>query len=289
MWGLFLTKAVFTSDRWNYVRHHLHGASDAMASTEPLWRIIAPAIGDAFPSYMFEAASLITLGLVLLGMRLNRYPWPLVVVLAFSPGVTYFLTGALRQGFALGVFMVLLPFLKRRSRDGQLVLRWWIVVAAAIPAVLIHNSTVIAAAFLLACLFIHQFSRSPGMSQRFQLVIAVPSLVLVLATTEPTETAMAAVLLQLALLVGSFLWGPLRAPWMPMLSLFLALTAAGFLLTTTGVRVLLMIGLLAPLVMPRIGKWLAILGCVIYPLLQFGVLPGYGVEINRRNGVVLSE
>lgn len=274
-WIAYLNAAAFSEDRIFHTLALLYGEHH---KSEPLWGLLAPAIGALFPEYPFEAASTITLALLAVGLRLHDYrrgQWLVYLLLVFSPGVAYLLTNALRQGMAFGVFLVLLAFFRRNAaHPGASSYRLWAVLLWALPASLIHNAVAVAATYLLVSLWLVAHVNRGRSSQMWQIAIALLSIAFA-AVGRVGGTAAVVLALQLGMLVGSFLVPKLRDRSVPLLALYLSAVIAGFCLTSTGLRVVIMISLLAPVVMPQRGKYLAIAGCVFVPLFQYG---GFAIE-----------
>lgn len=269
-WNDYLGLTVLSDDRQFHTLSLVYGLHNP---TEPLWGYLAPLIGQTFPEEPFEAASLLTVLLLVAGMALNGWRLWAIVLLAFSPGVTYFLTNALRQGLALGLLLTLIGLTRSRRRPFA---SPWVIVLAASPVIFVHNAIAIAVVFILWMRWLALHAQQGRSSQKLQMLLAVGSVGVLgfgFARGGVGGTAMALFTAQALMLFGSFFLRSLRRPVVPLLAACVMAIAAGFLFTTTGLRVVTMISLLAPVVMR--GRWAMaapILGCWAYPLflLAFG-------------------
>jgi hypothetical protein len=270
-WGAFLNEQVFSDDR---VFHTLALETGMHNPTEPLWGIVAPAIGALFPDYPFEAISLLTLVLITVGLLLNRMPWPTFFLVSFSPGIAYLLTNATRQGFAVGAFLVLLG-IARRWFPSTTPYRWWMPILLAVPTGLIHNAMAIVAGYMVLSHLLLIRTRYGRRSQYLQLALTVFGSTLYLVgrgTAGGTGLALLAVMPMT--LAGSLVLKDLRSPLVPLVLAFMLVSAAGFILTPTGIRVLVMVSLIAFIAVPRRGGLLALAACWGYPLFLLAI----GVE-----------
>lgn len=267
VWADYLNENVYSTDRYFHTLYFTLGGSKP---TEPLWGIIAPLIGQVFPKYPFEAASAIVLVSVVAGMWRNRFGWLTVMILAFSPGVQYLLTNALRQGLAMGLFLCTVWLARRMSKRGvDAPATWQIVLLAGVPAVLIHNAMVIAIGYLVVSYLVLQHTARGWRSVSLQFALLGAAGVMALVVSEFGRVGGTAAWLltaQAALLALCVVFRPLRHPMMPMVAVFILAVASGFMFTPTGLRVVILISMAAPLVLLKRGSQLAVAGCWVYPL-----------------------
>lgn len=277
VWGNYLNETAFSRDRMFHTMAFLFGTE---RPTEPLWVIIAPVIGLIFGDQSFEAASMLTLCMITIGLMMHRLPMGLCTTLIFSPGVAYFLTNALRQGFAVGVFLLLLSQFKvKRNPIIKHPFRWSWVLLATMLCSLIHNSIVIGGVYIIASMLVIEHSTRGHRSQNIQAGLLLISLAIFPLSMKIGGTALIILSIQTSILLLSFLYAPFRSAWAPLLSVYTTICISGFLFTGTGLRIVIMAGILAPLISKKPGKWLALAGCVLYPLVQYG---GFAIEVDEE-------
>jgi hypothetical protein len=271
-WVSFLNNSFFSDDRFFHTQSLIHGLHKP---SEPLWGLIAPAIGNLVPGYEFETAGVITISLISIGALLNRFSKFGLAIVALSPGVAYLTTNALRQGLAIGLFLVLIGLTRKSDHDSDAPYKIWLVLLWLVPVVLIHNALVIAGAYLITSRVLSKYVRDGRNSQIWQVFLCLASAAMIPAGSAMGQvgaTAVGIIGIQFVLLVLSMVHKEFRSPAIPLVAMYLMVAAAGFIFTLTGVRVLIMVSLLAPLVIPRWGNYLALSGCALYPLFAIYVL-----------------
>jgi hypothetical protein len=273
-WVSFLNDSFFSDDRFFHTQSLIHGLHNP---SEPLWGLIAPAIGNLVPGYEFETAGVITISLIVIGALLNRFSKFGLAIVALSPGVAYLTTNALRQGLAIGLFLVLIGLTRKRDRKAT-PYKTWLVLLWLVPVVLIHNAMLIAGAYLVTSLVVSNYVSDGPNRQRWQVLFCFASAAMILvgyAVGQVGATAVGLIGMQFVLLALSLVHKGLRSPAMPLVAIYLMMAAAGFIFTHTGVRVLIMVSLFAPLVISRWGNYLALGGCALYPVAAIYV---FGME-----------
>jgi hypothetical protein len=271
-WVSFLNAHIFSDDRFFHTQSLIHGLHKP---SEPLWGLIAPAIGNLVPGYEFETAGVITIGLIAIGALLNRFSRFGLAIVALSPGVAYLTTNALRQGLAMGLFLVLIGLTRKRDQNSAAPYKIWLVLLWLVPVALIHNAMVIAGAYLIASRVVSKYVRDGRNSQIWQVLLCFASAAMIpvgSAVGQVGATAVGILGMQLVLLALSLVHKVFRSPAIPLVAMYLMVAAAGFIFTSTGVRVLIMVSLFAPLVIPKWGNYLALSGCALYPLFVIYVL-----------------
>lgn len=245
--------------------------------TEPLWGLIASGIGALFPEDPFGAAVVLVYLLFACGLLLNRFSFPSIPLVLFSPGLVYLASQALRQGTAMGCLLVSIGLLAavagRRGEPPGLK----ILIAPLILCSLIHNSIIIAAVWLLLSIASGALRRRNSFLACHLAALAVSTLLLVASPVEGLQrTAILLIGFQFAVMLHSMRasvaqHGPLLA------SLFFLFCVVGFTLTTTGLRVVIMLTILLPMVLKGGSGRFIVAGLIFYPVAS-AFLTGDGLE-----------
>jgi hypothetical protein len=269
-WVDFLNSAAFSIDRMFYISGFEEKRERLF---EPVWvgyTLLAYNIWGDF-SYEFTAFAIVAFSLVAL-LRLNLRPWQAALVL-FSPGFSYFLTNALRQGFALSLFLLFISFFYFRWHQKKFTCHIIFVFIVSLCS-LIHNSIFIAGLFVFLIEMTRHGMISPGRLRIIYIVLIFLAFILLLFSDSISGMAAFFILLNFFVLFSSLLMGKFDARHIT-LGLYFLFCQIGYIATGTGLRVVLMLSMVAFALYPTTRIFSGLIGLYLNPLLQYG---GYLIE-----------
>lgn len=272
-WANHLNDAAYSNDRAQYM---LGFEEERSRTFEPLWTAFS------FAAYRFsgELSYELTVYLIVTAtsVALIRFRLPplLFALIILSPGFAYLLTNALRQGFAIALFLLALScssLIRERNTNWRSILFFFLIV---ICTSLIHNSLIIATLFLILILLTQNFCRSKSKIKVVWMLLLATSGAAIVAAPGFSGTAMTF----LSLNTMAFLYCATNKQWRVdyiVLGLFFFFCTLGYITTNTGLRVVIMCTMIAPIFPPKIRQNIVLIGLFANPIMQYG---GYLIENN---------
>ncbi len=257
------------------IQFHLLSMETGISNpTEPLWGILAPYFSRWFPDDPILGGIVITYALFIFGMLLNGFSRRSVLIVSFSPALVYMTAQALRQGIAIGIFLVTLGILQKLFHHKKFYHSRILLLIPTFITVLIHNAIIITSVWLLIAYSLEKV-RTGGYALKIQLLSILTALVLVIFSPagQVSGTALLLVVAQISLFIYSLMRRSNSFDCLQ-ISTFILFCVVGFTLTNTGIRVLFQLGVLMPLVFGDKHVGVQLSSLYVYPLttsfLSFG-------------------
>lgn len=276
LWVTHLNNSAFSSDRLQYTLGFEEGRKRAF---EPLWTLmsllsysLAGELSYNVNAYLIAAATIIAL------VRF-KVKTSYIALIIFSPGFSYFLTNALRQGVALSLFIFLLSFSSfikyKKIKFGYL----FYYLMAVLVTSLIHNSIVVAGCFVLTITLTRIDPRFAAQIKNSWFLL-ITSNVIILSLSRYSGMAVLFLLAQLLLFLSCLSIKKWDISFFEF-GIYSTFCIIGYIGTNTGLRIVLMISLLAVVFIPRTRLFISLFGLFANPLLQYG---SYLIETNGDIG-----
>ena len=246
---------------------HLMALLDGIVKpTEPLWGIIALYIGSVFNSDPFAAAVVIVYALTAVGTIMNKLSVISLICIIFSPGLVYLASQAMRQGFAIGFLLFSLGVAAQLFRKKTENLSALHLAFISLPAALIHNSIAIVLVWLIFSNELKKIKYDYYSTYASLFFLGVSFCIITSSIFEKLNTSAFLIFsAQLIIYINSLSRKENRSNNLQ-ISLLLVACITGFIFTISGLRVVVMVALLSPLVRIKGEKIVLFIGLVLYPL-----------------------
>lgn len=247
------TTWIYDEDRANHLHALLTGAHKPR---EWLWGMLTPWFPYFFPESAFQGFVSVTASLFCFAVYWRTGSARITLAAMLSLGMVSLINESARQAFAMSIFCLALQI--DRSR-----VRWPLMVATS----LIHTVMLGGTAYVLAARWIDRLARHPARWHMFgwSLVASCAIFMVGFRNGRLTETAIAFFAVQM---VGVLMLNHYRFGAAELTKFVLACTIASsfFVWTSSGLRGVYLVGVLAPFVLPKTGVMIAFVCLWAYPL-----------------------
>lgn len=253
-------KYIYIEDKINHLVAFKEGISKFR---EPLWGIIAYQINLIYPEDPYIITVICIYIIIMFAMIKTGISNIEIIIVYFSPSLFYISAHAMRQGFAIALFMLLYILMCNRKKINYHSIPYFPLIVATIPSILIHNSILLVA---IALIIIKNINRKYNGNVNI-LINVVNIVMLVTYAIYYQEISGFAILLSLIMLVLSINGHNKKDINVNIYSTLLIVVISGYLFTDVGLRVGIMLSLILPLVVPTMNIKYFLISTWAYPFI----------------------